>query len=110
MWKPSIQQMSTAIQIQTRTETNVNGQPDIGFSDYASVFCNWKGRGGTESVQSGVPVVEDTADLTMWYIPGISERDLVLLNHTTPYEITNIENVEMRNQYLILKVRRVVTT
>lgn len=110
MWKPNIGQMSTPIKVQSRIETDVNGQPEISYQDKtnAACFCNWKGMGGTESTQSGSLTVEDTADLVMWYRSDITEQDLILLNHTTPYEVINIENVEMRNQYLILKVRRVV--
>lgn len=108
MWKPNVQNFTTPIKIQSRGETNVNGQPEITYVDKAECFCNWKGRGGSETMKSGSMVVEDTAEIIMWYIPGINERDLVLLNHVTPYEVLNVENVEMRNQYLMLKVRRVV--
>jgi head-tail adaptor len=108
MWKPNIQQMSTPIKIQSRVETNVNGMVEISYIDKADDFCNWKGMGGTQSTQSGSVVVDDTAILTMWFNPDVSERDRVLLNHVTPYEIINVENVEMRNQYMLLKVKRVV--
>lgn len=109
MWKPNIQQMSTPIKLQSRVETDVNGQQSISYTDKTNsdCSCNWKGRGGTETMQSGSNVVEDTADLTMWYRPDVTERDRVLMNGAS-YEIVNIENVEMRNQYMIVKVRRVV--
>ena len=102
--------MSTPIKLQSRVETDVSGMPEISYQDKtnAECFCNWKGKGGTESVQSGSLTVEDTAELVMWYRSDITERDLVLLNHTIPYEVVSLENVEMRNQYLIIKVRRVV--
>lgn len=110
MWRPNIKQMSTPIKIQSRIEIDINGQVEILCQDKSDpeAFCNWKGKGGTETVQSGSLSVADTAELTMWYRPDITERDFVLLNHTIPYEIVNIENVEMRNQFLVLKVRRVV--
>lgn len=110
MWKPNVSQMTTPIKLQTRTETDVNGQPEITYQDKtnAACFCNWKSKGGTESIQSGSLVVEDTAEVVMWYRPDVSEMDIVLLNHTIPYEIISLENIEMRNQYLLLKVRRVV--
>lgn len=153
MFKPNVQQMSTAIRIQHRTESLVNGAPDISYQDAdpALDFCNWKGKGGTESVQSGSVTVIDTADLTMWFRPDVTERDRVIPEdvcnawqlkmdeltaayqaeadkeepdadilsglqaqidaHTLikpTYEIINVENVEMRNQYMILKVKRAV--
>ena len=112
MFKPNIQQMATSIRIQNRKETIINGAPDIDHvdADPALDFCNWKSKGGTESTQAGSLIVFDTAELTMWYRSDISERDRVLLNDDPSkiYEIINIENVEMRNQYMILKVQRVV--
>jgi head-tail adaptor len=112
MFKPNIQQMATPIRIQHRTETIVNGAPEISYADAdpALDFCNWKGKGGTESTQSGSLVVFDTAELTMWYRPDITPRDRILLNDDPgfAYEVINVENVEMRNKYLVLKVQRAV--
>ena len=113
MWKPNIQQMATPIKIQKRVVTNVNGAPDVSYEDVESnpsVFCNWKGRGGSESTESGKLIVYDTAELTMWYRPDIDEQSIILLNGDSNlmFEVINIENVEMRNMYLILKVKRVV--
>jgi head-tail adaptor len=111
MFKPNLQ-FTTPIRVQHRVETDVNGAPAISYEDAdpALDFCNWKGKGGTESVQSGALTVLDTAEITMWYRPDINERDQVLLNdnEALAYEVTNVENVEMRNIYLILKVKRAV--
>lgn len=112
MYRPNIKQMTTPIRIQRRQEAIVNGAPDISYVDAnpALDFCNWKGRGGTESTQSGSLVVFDTAELTMWYRPDVTVQDRILLNDDPDlaYEVINVENVEMRNQFLILKVQRVV--
>ena len=153
MFKPNIQQMSTSIRIQHRVSTDVNGAPDISYvdADPALDFCNWKGKGGTESVQSGSVTIMDTAELTMWFRPDVTERDRVMpedvlnswqlkmdalnaayqaeeskedpdpdvlegfqnqinnhLAEKPAYEVVNVENIEMRNQYMILKVRRAV--
>lgn len=110
MWKPNVNQFTTPITLQTRVETNVNGAPEISYVGYDQAFCNWKSRGGTENSQSGSLVVYDTAELIMWYRPGLTECDRILLNGDTSlaYEIVNIENVEMRNQFMIIKVAKVV--
>jgi hypothetical protein len=112
MFKPNVQQMATPIRIKHRVSTDVNGAPEISYEDAdpAQDFCNWKGKGGSESQQAGKLVVIDTAELTMWYRPDVSERDMVLLNEDEKlaYEVVNVENIEMRNQYMILKVRRAV--
>jgi len=112
MFKPNSQQFTTAIRVQHRIVKDVNGADEISYSPETSIdFCNWKGLGGSESVEAGSLVVIDTATLTMWFNPSISEKDRVLLNddETLAYEITNAENVEMRNIFLMVKVKRVVS-
>ena len=112
MFKPNIQQFSTQIKIQHRVVNNINGAPEISYTDAdpALDFCNWKGKGGSESIEAGRLSVIDTAELTMWYREDINERDRVLLNGDTGlvYEVVNVENIEMRSMYMIIKVRRVV--
>jgi len=114
MFIPNAQQFSTPVKVQHRVIINVNGADEITYTPETECdinFCNWKGMGGSESTESGTLVVLDTATLTMWFNPSISEMDRVLLNGdiTLAYEIINIENVEMRNMYLIAKVKRVVS-
>lgn len=112
MWKPDIQQFTTTIRVQHRDLENINGADKITYtSENDMQFCNWKGKGGTESTESGVVVVYDTAEITMWFDPSINEEDRVLLNddEILAYEITNVENVEQRNMYMILKVKRVAS-
>ena len=113
MFKPNAQQFATQIKIQHRVVNNINGAPEISYQDAdpALDFCNWKGKGGTESIVSGRLSVIDTAELTMWYRSDLSERDKILLNgdENQAFEVTNVENVEMRNQFMVIKVRRVVS-
>jgi len=113
MWRPNVQQFTTPIRVQRRIETTVNGAPKVSYvdADPALDFCNWKGKGGTESTQSGALVVEDTAEVVMWYRPDLSQKDRLLLNDNPElaYEIIGPpDNVEQRNMYMILKVRRMV--
>jgi len=112
MFKPSAKQFATPIRLQHRVIIDVNGASEISYEDAdpALDLCAWKGKGGTESVQSGTLVVSDTAELTMWYRPDVTERDQVLLNDNSEcaYEVMNAENIEMRNQFMMLKVKRVV--
>ena len=112
MFKPNIQRMATLIRLQHRISTDVNGAPEISYEDAVPVleFCSWKGKGGTENISSGSIIVEDTAELTLWYRPDVTMRDQVLLNDDAnlAYEVMNIENVEMGNQFMILKVKRAV--
>jgi hypothetical protein len=113
MFKPNSQQFTTAIRLQHRVIVDVNGADEISYVSSTDInFCNWKGLGGSESTESGALVVMDTATLTMWFDPSISEKDRILLNdiETLAYEVINAENVEMRNMYLMVKVKRVVSS
>lgn len=113
MYKPSSGPFSTVIRVQKRKATDVNGAPEISFEDAEPALnaCSWKSKGGTENTESGSLIVEDTAEVVMWYRPDISERDRFLLNDNPDlaYDIQNIEDVEMRNQFLIVKVKRAVS-
>jgi len=135
MWRPSVQQMTTPIRVQHRvpaggapldsnvpldsgmylgesTELNHFGAPVIVYEDAdpAVDFCKWKGKGGTEHNEAGTLIVEDTAEITMWYRPDITEQTR-LLKHDDPdlaFDVVNVEDVEERHVWLILKVRRSV--
>ena len=113
MWKPTIQNMTTPIRIIKRSQTTVNGSPKITYApapNRPDDFCGWKGKGGTENIQSGTLAVEETAEITMWYRADISPKDRILLrrNAALAYDVLNVENVEERSVYLIVKVKRAV--
>lgn len=71
-------------------------------------FCNFSTYGGTETDVNGLLVVEDTAQVIAWYEPDIEAGDGIrLLETEADYEIIgNPENIEMRNQEITFKVRR----
>lgn len=72
------------------------------------VFCSFKTYGGTETTVNGVYSIEDTATIETWYRPDINSGCRLTSVGGAIYEIINEpENVEMRNQTLIFKVRRV---
>lgn len=102
--------MTTATRLQTPTSGKAFG---VGKNTYADatgvVMVNWKSFGGTETTSNGVLSVEDTAQIVCWYRPDIkSDCRLVRLSDGAVYEIIGEpENIEMRNQFLKFKVRRV---
>lgn len=73
------------------------------------LFGNLKSYGGTERVANDLLVIEDTLVLTTWYRPDIRANCRVRIIQTgAVYEIINEpENWEMRNQFLVCKLRRV---
>lgn len=72
-------------------------------------FCNFSTYGGTEQVVNGILTVEDTAQMVTWYEPDITSADRIRLLETgTDYEVIGEpENIELRNQEMQFRVRRV---
>ena len=78
-------------------------------TDELIFFGNFKTFGGTEKVVNEVYSIEDTAVIETWYRPEIrAECRIALLNTNDVYEILGSpENIEMRNQFLKFKVKRI---
>ena len=74
------------------------------------IWANAKSYGGTERASNDLLVIEDTMTLTTWYRPDIAANCQVRIMQTGAlYEIMGApENLEMRNQILICKLRRVL--
>lgn len=111
MYRPNeAAQMTTATRLQTPTSGKAFGVSKNTYADVTGVvMVNWKSFGGTETTSNGVLSVEDTAQIVCWYRPDIkSGCRLVRLSDSAVYEIIGEpENIEMRNQFLKFKVRRV---
>lgn len=75
----------------------------------ALFFGNFKTYGGTEREVNGVYSIEDTANIETWFRPDItSDCRIAVANGGAIYEIIGEpENVNMRNQFLKFKVKRV---
>lgn len=85
-----------------RTNTGYTDDPDI-------VYGNFKTYGGTETVVDGVLEIIETAEITTWFRPDITSNCRIKrADNGAVYEILNEpENIELRNQFLKFKVRRV---
>lgn len=75
-------------------------------------FGSFKTYGGTEvkeKVVNGIYVIEDTANIETWYRPDITSNCRIgRANDGAIFDIINEpENINMRNQFLKFKVRRV---
>lgn len=72
-------------------------------------FASFKTFGGTETTKNDVLVVEDTANIETWYRPDIgSDCRVAVMETGAIYEVLGEpENINMRNQFLKLKVKRV---
>lgn len=71
-------------------------------------FGSFKTYGGTERDVNGVYSIEDTANIETWYRPDIKSDCRVAREDGAIFDIINEpENINMRNQFLKFKVRRV---
>lgn len=110
MYRPaSANQMTTAMRLQVPTSTSSLGVTKKTYIDGDVIMCNFKTYGGTESMSNDVLSVIDTAQITCWYRPDIkSDCRLKRLSDGAVFEILGEpENLEMRNQVLYFKIRRV---
>lgn len=107
-FKPSLP-FTVPIKLLTPTYKTVKGVRKKSYSeDGELLFCSFKTYGGTESRENDVYTIVDTANVETYYRPDIKSDCAILLCDTgAVYEIMNEpENVEMRNQYCVFKVRR----
>ena len=105
-------QMTTACMLLAPTYgEKINGVEVKRWPDSGPVFfANLKSYGGTERVANDLLVIEDTLVMTTWYRPDIVAKCRVRVHPSgAEYEIINApENWDMRNQYMVCKLRRVV--
>ena len=91
--------------VTTKHGVQYKSYPDSG----ALIHGSFKTYGGTERSVDGVYSIEDTAVITTWYRPDITSDCRIQLPWTgAEYEIINEpENINMRNQFLRFKVKRI---
>lgn len=75
----------------------------------AFFFGSFRTFGGTERDVNGVYTLEDTATIDCWYDPAIkADCRIYVCDSGKTYEIVGTpENIDMRNQYMRLKVRSI---
>ena len=82
---------------------------DFDEENAPQIFGSFRTFGGTEAVSDGVLSVIDTAIIETWYRPDITSACQIKLQLTgEKYEIVGTpENIDMRNQFLVIKVRHI---
>lgn len=101
-----------AMKILTPTTTMVKGSPKTTYSapkDSADINGSIRSFGGTENVSNGVLTIYNTATIETWYRPDItSDCHIYICENGDEYKIIGIpEDIEMRHQYLKIKVEKV---
>ena len=101
--------------LQVPTVSIVKGIPTKTYTEAGTVrYCSLRTFGGTENTENGLYSVIDTATIETWYDPAITAACRIRVAPTDGtgsgkvYEIISTpENIEMRNQYLVVKVRAI---
>ena len=110
-FKPSAV-FSVAMKLLVPTYSKVQGVQKKAFPapiDGALFYGNFKTYGGTDRDVNGVYSVEDTASVETYFRPDIkSDCRVCVISTGAIYEIIGEpENIELRNQFMKFKVRRV---
>ena len=75
------------------------------LKDGILIFGSFRTFGGTERNVNGLYSVENTATVETWYRPDIKSNCRIKLENGKIYDILGEpENINMRNQYLRLKL------
>ena len=93
----------------TITKSNGVRSKTTNLENGVLIYGSFKTYGGTDQTTDGVYSVIDTAEIETWFRPDITSDCLIALAETGErYEILGVpENINRRNQFLKLKVRRV---
>ena len=97
---------NVAMELLIPTETMVKGMTKKTYPATGSTFFGrFRTFGGTERVVNDVIVLDDTGTVETWYRSDITADCRVIIGGH-PYEILGTpENIEMRNQFLVFRVR-----
>lgn len=111
MYRPKeAEQMTTPLQLQQPVSVSAYGVNKKAWENVNGVImANFKTYGGTEKTDNNILSVEDTATVVCWFRPDIQGNcRLIRLTDNAAFEILgDPENIEMRNQFLKFKVRRI---
>ena len=97
---------NVAMELLAPTETMSKGTPKKTYPATGErFFGRFRTFGGTERVVNDVIVLDDTGTVETWYRSDIT-ADCRIEIGGKPYEILGTpENIEMRNQFLVFRVR-----
>lgn len=105
-----IGKLKTAITIKSVTSgSDANGTPTAPETTVLTAKCLWQNAHGTETVENLRLNLGELATITMRYSSLVNVQQRIYRgSETTPWEIVSIDNVEQRNRWLEIKVRKMV--
>lgn len=107
-------ELRTKIEIKKATiTTNSNGYDVLTWTNVlgegAYVLCKWANAHGQEVFAAQQLGLEEVATLTMRYTPLLTaECEIYRYGDQKPFEVISVDNVEQRNAWLEVKVKRKV--
>lgn len=104
------QPFSQAIFLYIPTYSRVNGVTKKQYSNGIRINAAVQSFGGTEITANNLYVIEDTAQVTTWYRPDIKSDCKIEINKKTYEILGEPENINLRNQFITFKIRRIKGT
>jgi len=93
-------QMNTPAEYYSCTRKKTNGREQKAYNRVGVFKGHFKEKGGSETEINGLKLINKSITFTCWYDLQIKQEGRFNIYGST-YEITNVENVEMRNRYMI---------
>lgn len=106
MYKPiknSLSMTTPAVHQKPVFET-INGRDKKSFQNVGVRRGHFKEKGGGEIEVGGLKIITKTITYTTRFSGQLKETDRLIIYGKT-YEITNVENVEMRNVYAVCELK-----
>ena len=106
MYRPTDRslQMNTPATYYACSTERVNGREQKVYAPVGIIVKgHFKERGGNEVNINGLKFVNKQITFTCWYDPRVQAKGRFQI-YNRVYEITNVENVEMRNRYMICEL------
>lgn len=98
---------TTVAELYNPTYKKVKGVNVKDWELVGTINCSFKTYGGTESTVNDVLTVIDTANVETWYRPDITSASQLMVNGKKYEVMGDPEDIELRHQFLKLKVRGV---
>lgn len=92
-------QMNTPATYYSCTTIKVNGREQKEYVKVGVFRGHFKEKGGSELEVNGLKLINKSITFTCWYDPQVKQNGRFDI-YGNLYEITNVENVEMRNRYM----------
>ena len=100
---------SVAAELLIPIYTKKQGVPTKAFPASGDLFyASFRSFGGTERNENGLYSIIDTATMETWFRPDIKSDCRVKIGEDVYEILGSPENINLRNQYLKFKVRRMV--